>query len=172
MGARAQAVDATRRRIMDALIALAGERPFAEVTLDTIAERAGVSVQTVLRQFGSRDGLFAEAMDAAMVDAEDERRTPPGDVARSSWMLTFCGSSGRLATRSRSSRNGSAVTEMRVGMTSRRVSPVSTSRSASQSPRPLRSSSDITTSMFVLNWTSRSRGDFTGPWRMPSKATP
>jgi AcrR family transcriptional regulator len=75
MGARAQAVDATRRRIMDALIALAGERPFAEVTLDTIAERAGVSVQTVLRQFGSRDGLFAEAMDAAMVDAEDERRT-------------------------------------------------------------------------------------------------
>jgi AcrR family transcriptional regulator len=81
MGARAQAVDATRRRIMDALIALAGERPFAEVTLDAIAERAGVSVQTVLRQFGSRDGLFAEAMDAAMVDAEDERRTPPGDVA-------------------------------------------------------------------------------------------
>ena len=81
MGARAQAVDATRRRIVDALIALAGERPFAEVTLDTVAERAGVSVQTVLRQFGSRDGLFAEAMDAAMVDAEDERRTPPGDVA-------------------------------------------------------------------------------------------
>jgi AcrR family transcriptional regulator len=81
MGARAQAVDATRRRIMDALTALAGERPFAEITLDTVAERAGVSVQTVLRQFGSRDGLFAEAMDAAMVDAEDERRTPPGDVA-------------------------------------------------------------------------------------------
>jgi AcrR family transcriptional regulator len=81
MGARAQAVDATRRRIMDALISLAGERPFAELTLDTIAERGGVSVQTVLRQFGSRDGLFAEAMDAAMVDAGDERRTPPGDVA-------------------------------------------------------------------------------------------
>jgi AcrR family transcriptional regulator len=81
MGARAQAVDATRRRIVDALIALAGERPFVEVTLDGIAERAGVSVQTVLRQFGSRDRLFAEAMDAAMVDAEDERRTPPDDVA-------------------------------------------------------------------------------------------
>ena len=81
MGARAQAVDATRRRIMDALISLAGERPFAELTLDTIAERGGVSVQTVLRQFGSRDGLFAEAVNAAMVDAGDERRTPPGDVA-------------------------------------------------------------------------------------------
>jgi AcrR family transcriptional regulator len=73
MGARAQAVEETRRRILDSLIALAGERPFADITLDTIAERAGVSVQTVLRQFGSRDGLFAEAI-------EDERRTPPGEV--------------------------------------------------------------------------------------------
>ena len=80
MGARARAVADTRRRILDSLIALAGERPFAEITLDLIAERAGVSVQTVLRRFGSRDGLFAEAMDAAMVDVEDERRTPRGDV--------------------------------------------------------------------------------------------
>jgi AcrR family transcriptional regulator len=81
MGARAQAVEQTRRRILDSLIDLAGERPFAEITLDTIAERAEVSVQTVLRQYGSRDGLFAEAMDAAMVDSESERRTPQGDVA-------------------------------------------------------------------------------------------
>ena len=81
MGARARAVEATRRRIVESLIALAGERPFAEITLDTVAERAGVSVQTVLRQFGSRDGLLGEAMDAAMVDADEERRTPPGDEA-------------------------------------------------------------------------------------------
>ena len=81
MGARGEAVDETRRRIIDALVALAGERPFTEITLDAIAERASVSVKTVLRQFGTRDGLFAEAMDIAMNEAEDERRTPPGDVA-------------------------------------------------------------------------------------------
>src|SRR5262245_14149103 len=80
MGARALAVEETRRRIVGAVISLAGERPFAEITLATIAERAAVSVQTVLRQFGSRDGLFAEAMDAAMLETEDERRTTPGDV--------------------------------------------------------------------------------------------
>jgi AcrR family transcriptional regulator len=80
MGARAQAVEQTRRRILDALIGLAGERPFAEITLDTIAERAGVSVQTVLRQFGSRDSLFAEAIEVATADTERERRTTPGDV--------------------------------------------------------------------------------------------
>jgi AcrR family transcriptional regulator len=81
MGARALAVDETRRRIVGALISLAGERPFAEITLETIAERAGVSVQTVLRQFGSREGLFAHAIEAAMAETEEERRTPTGDVA-------------------------------------------------------------------------------------------
>ena len=80
MGARAAAVEETRRRILHAQIALAGERPFAETTLETIAERAGVSVQTVLRQFGSRDELFASGVELAMADIEDERRTPAGDV--------------------------------------------------------------------------------------------
>jgi AcrR family transcriptional regulator len=52
----------------------------AEITLDAIAARAGVSVQTVLRQFGSRDGLFAEAIEASTREVAGERRTPPGDV--------------------------------------------------------------------------------------------
>jgi AcrR family transcriptional regulator len=80
MTTRAESAEATRRRIIDAAVALGGERPFAEITLDAIAERAAVSVKTVLRQFGSRDSLFGVAMDAAMADTEDERRTPPGDA--------------------------------------------------------------------------------------------
>jgi len=81
MTARAEAAEATRRRILAAAIALAGERPFAELTLDLVAERAEVSVKTVLRQFGSRDGLLAAAMEVAMADSESERRTVPGDAA-------------------------------------------------------------------------------------------
>ena len=62
-------------------IALAGERPFAEISLDDVATGAGVSVQTVLRRFGSRDRLIADAMDVRHRRASrDERRTPPGDV--------------------------------------------------------------------------------------------
>ena len=59
MTARAAAAEDTRRRIIDAAIALAGERPFVDITLEAVAERAEVSVKTVLRQFGSRDGLLA-----------------------------------------------------------------------------------------------------------------
>jgi AcrR family transcriptional regulator len=80
MGARAQAVEETRRRILQAVIALSGERPFAEITLDAVAERAGVSVQTVLRQFGSRDSLVAEGTEIATAEILEERRAPAGDI--------------------------------------------------------------------------------------------
>ena len=80
MGARARAVEETRLGILRALVALAGERPLSEITLDAVAQRAGVSVQTVLRQFGSRDALVAAGLELAAADVEAERRTPPGDV--------------------------------------------------------------------------------------------
>lgn len=57
MAARAEAVEATRHAILDALVDLSAERLFAEITLADVADRAGVSVQTVLRQFGSKVGL-------------------------------------------------------------------------------------------------------------------
>lgn len=81
MGARAEAVEETRLRILTALVDLAGERPFADITLEVVAERAGTTVQTVLRRFGSKDALFADAMELAMGETERERRTPTGDVA-------------------------------------------------------------------------------------------
>jgi len=80
MGARAQAVEENRRRIVVALVALAGERPFADISLEDVATSAGVSVQTVLRQFGSKEALFARAMEQATADVVESRRTPPGDV--------------------------------------------------------------------------------------------
>jgi AcrR family transcriptional regulator len=80
MGARAQAVEQTRSRILHTTIALAGERPFADITLDAVAELAGVSVQTILRQFGSRDGLVAAGAELATAEIIEERRTPAGDV--------------------------------------------------------------------------------------------
>lgn len=51
-----------------------------DITLEDVAVRAQVSVQTVLRHFGSRDGLLDAAVQSAQHDVVDERRTPPGDV--------------------------------------------------------------------------------------------
>ncbi|HEY5053865.1 MAG TPA: helix-turn-helix domain-containing protein, partial [Solirubrobacterales bacterium] len=81
MGARAEAAAATGERILDATEALFYERSFEEVTLGAIAERAGVTVQTVLRRFGDRKGLSRAALLrlAARVDRK-RGSASPGDV--------------------------------------------------------------------------------------------
>jgi AcrR family transcriptional regulator len=79
--ARAEATERTRRAILDAAQALFREEERYELPLDRIAERAGVSTRTLLRHFGSRDGLF----EAALADAESKvlrsRAAPSGDLA-------------------------------------------------------------------------------------------
>jgi AcrR family transcriptional regulator len=76
MGTRQQAKTATRDVIIRAAIdTFMAERSFA-VTLPSVAERAQVTVKTVLRPFGSRDSLI----DAAWAQAYDEvmtERVPP-----------------------------------------------------------------------------------------------
>lgn len=80
MTARARSVEQTRTRILDATVALHLERLAAEISLGHIADRAGVSVQTVLRHFGTRDDLVEAALDHARTTTVEERRTPVGDV--------------------------------------------------------------------------------------------
>jgi AcrR family transcriptional regulator len=81
MTARAEQAAATGERIVAAAIALLWERASTEIPLDLVAERAGVSVQTVLRRFGSKDGLLAAAADRQRRDIQNQRDgAPVGDV--------------------------------------------------------------------------------------------
>ena len=80
MGARAAAAAETGERILDAAVEVFWEGPDA-VSLDEVARRAGVTVQTVIRRFGGRDGLFS----AASVRESDRIRAqrdeaPVGDL--------------------------------------------------------------------------------------------
>jgi AcrR family transcriptional regulator len=77
--ARAEASEATHRRIMDALAELVGERSTMTIQLADVAERAGVSVQTILRRFGSRDGLFDQTLASQRTAVESEREAPAGE---------------------------------------------------------------------------------------------
>jgi AcrR family transcriptional regulator len=82
MVARAESAAATGERILDAAVELFWELPGEHVSLDEVARRAGVTVQTVIRRFGGRDGLFVAAAER---EAERVRRqrdeAPAGDVA-------------------------------------------------------------------------------------------
>jgi AcrR family transcriptional regulator len=80
MRARAEQAEQTRLRILRATVALGGERPLAACTLPAIAERAEVSVQTVLRIFGSRDSLLREVAERTSAEVVAERTADPDDV--------------------------------------------------------------------------------------------
>jgi AcrR family transcriptional regulator len=79
MGARQQAKSATRDVIIRAAIdTFMAERSFA-ITLPSVAERAQVTVKTVLRHFGSRDSLIDAAWARAYDEVMAERVPPQGD---------------------------------------------------------------------------------------------
>lgn len=80
MRIRGEAVSSTRARILQATLGLAMERLTVEITLDDVAARAGVSVRTVLRHFGDRDGLLDATTELAITEFEAERETTPADV--------------------------------------------------------------------------------------------
>ncbi|HSV39469.1 MAG TPA: hypothetical protein VLI04_11990 [Nocardioidaceae bacterium] len=80
MGARAQAVEETRLRIQEALFALGSVKMFPDISLDEVAREAGVSVQTVLRQYGSRAALIESNIEYAISRVTEERSAPVGDI--------------------------------------------------------------------------------------------
>ena len=80
MGARAQAVEERRQRIQEALFALGSERVFTDISLDDVAREAGVSVQTVLRQYGGRAALIESNIEYAIGRVTEERIAPVGDI--------------------------------------------------------------------------------------------
>lgn len=80
MRARADQVERTRTRVMSTVAAMANEKPLLAITLPDIASGADVSVQTVLRQFGSRDGLLDATTEYVTRQVAAERRAQPGDI--------------------------------------------------------------------------------------------
>ena len=83
MTKRAETAAATKARVLDAAAAEFGQgTPIASITLDALAARAGVSVQTVLRHFGDKDKLFTATAERQAARVAAERDTAaPGDLA-------------------------------------------------------------------------------------------
>lgn len=68
---RGEQARATRRRIVDAAAGLFIQHGYAATTLEQVAERAGVAVQTVYFHFGNKRALLKQAVDIAAV-GDDE----------------------------------------------------------------------------------------------------
>jgi AcrR family transcriptional regulator len=62
MRARADAAAATRDRIIASARELLVQHSFEDMTIDAIAEGAGTTTRTVLRVFGNKEEVFAQAL--------------------------------------------------------------------------------------------------------------
>lgn len=78
---RAEAAKDTLEAILNAARELTAEKWLDELTLDEIAERAGVAARTVFRKFGSRDELITAMADRYRVELEAKERKPPAPGA-------------------------------------------------------------------------------------------
>lgn len=80
-GARAIAAQETAARIVQAFTRRLATDWFDEIRLEDVARDAEVTVQTVIRRFGGKEGLLEAAI--AQMDAEIRRRrdVAPGDIA-------------------------------------------------------------------------------------------
>lgn len=77
---RADSTERTRAAILAAAQAAFRADPSRDPSLEAVAERAGVSTRTVIRQFGSKDGLMTAAIEAGMAESATDRRVDPGDT--------------------------------------------------------------------------------------------
>src|SRR6185295_18874989 len=77
---RAESTEATGHRIAEAFHAQLMKQWFDEITLDQVAEDAGVTVQTVVRRFGGKQGLLESAVAVFSEQVRAQRAAPPGDV--------------------------------------------------------------------------------------------
>lgn len=81
MSARADAAAETGERILQATADVFWEHPTTDLSLEEVARRADVSVRTVIRRFGGKDGLMAAAGARQMKQVSTQRdEAPAGDV--------------------------------------------------------------------------------------------
>jgi AcrR family transcriptional regulator len=80
--ARARAQEQTRDALLDAADKEFDEGRWRQASLETVAKKAGVTKQTLLRHFGSKDGLLLQALTRGAVQILDQRFSAPvGDIA-------------------------------------------------------------------------------------------
>ena len=82
MVARAESTAATGQRILAAAASLFGRQHYEQVSLDAIAQRAGTTVQTIIRRFHSKEQLLAEVIQRRRTAIHTQRsEVQPGDTS-------------------------------------------------------------------------------------------
>ena len=83
MTARAEAAEQTGERILDAMLSRYAGTPYDRIRLEDVAADAHVTVQTVIRRFGSKHGLLAATVEREQSRLAAERGAAMGQSPES-----------------------------------------------------------------------------------------
>lgn len=82
MSARADQVARNDQKILDAVADLWLQLPLPELTLEKVAKKAGVTVRTILRKYGSKEGLVKASIENDGGQFTQNRmQVEPGDLS-------------------------------------------------------------------------------------------
>lgn len=79
MTARAEAAERTGERVIDAMLGRYATTPYDQVRLEDVAGDAAVSVQTVIRRFGSKHGLLGATVERELARIGADRAAALGE---------------------------------------------------------------------------------------------
>lgn len=79
MEKRSARAEETARHILDAAKQGFGHCEYSQVSLAAVARDAGVTEQTVIRRFRSKENLFSSVIEREMARVEEERVPPAGE---------------------------------------------------------------------------------------------
>ena len=79
MTARAEATERTGERIVDAMLGRFAATPYDRIRLEDVAADAEVTVQTVIRRFGTKHALLAATVEREFVRLAADRAAAMGD---------------------------------------------------------------------------------------------
>jgi AcrR family transcriptional regulator len=83
MMARAESAERTGERIIDAMLRRYADVPYDRIRLEDVAADAEVTVQTVIRRFGSKHGLLAATVEREFTRLAADRAAAMGDDPKS-----------------------------------------------------------------------------------------
>lgn len=80
MTSRAEKVSQNDQKIMKSIVELWEELPINDITLEKVASKSGVTVRTILRKFGSKEGLIEACVENDAAGRRSSREfAVPGD---------------------------------------------------------------------------------------------
>jgi AcrR family transcriptional regulator len=79
MTARAEAAEQTGQRLIDSMLERFASTPYDRIRLEDVAGDAEVTVQTVIRRFGSKHGLLAATVEREFTRLAGDRAAAMGD---------------------------------------------------------------------------------------------